>query len=193
MTKSTQMKTATFRSHVLGIGATFLIASASLAYGQSDPHHPEGLTPPAQGMQGPGGMMDGMIGGQGMMGMMRGRGMMGMMESCPMMGGTAHSEGRIAFLKAELAITDQQKGVWEAYAAAIKKNLEGMQGMRATMMKVMQAKSPVERLDAHIAAMEGRLGALKELKPALANLYSALSEEQKKKADELLTGMGCMM
>ena len=35
----------------------------------------------------------------GMMGMMRGGGMMGMMESC----GTAYSEGRIAFLKAELA------------------------------------------------------------------------------------------
>jgi hypothetical protein len=65
-----------------------------------------------------------------------------------------------------------------------------MQGMRAAMMKVMQA---VERLDAHIAAMEGRLGALRELKPDLATLYSALSEEQKKKAYELLTGMGCMM
>jgi hypothetical protein len=68
-----------------------------------------------------------------------------------------------------------------------------MQGMRATMMKDMEAKSPVERLDAHVVAMESRLAALKELKPALGNLYSALSENQKKKADELLTGMGCMM
>jgi hypothetical protein len=161
------------------------------ALAQSDPHHPEGevkQAAPAQEIPMGGGMM-----GSGMMGMMRGGGMMGMMEGCPMMGGTAHSEGRIAFLKAELAITDQQKGVWDAYAASIKKNVEGMQGMRATMMKVMQAKSPVERLDAHIGAMESRLGALKELKPALANLYLALSEEQKKKADELLTGMGCMM
>ena len=127
-------------------------------------------------------------------GMMQG-GMMGMMGNCPMMGGgaAAHAEGRIAFLKAELAITDQQKNAWEAYAAAIKKNLEGMQSMRETMMKVMQAKSPVERLDAHIAAMDSRVTALKELKPALADLYAALSDEQKKKADELLTGMGCMM
>jgi hypothetical protein len=193
MTKSTQMKTGTFRSHVLRIGATFLIASASLAYGQSDPHHPEGLTPPAQGMQGPGGMMDGMMGGQGMMGMMRGRGMMGMMESCPMKGGTAHADGRIAFLKAELVISDPQKAAWEAYAAAVKKNLEGMQGMRQTMMKVMQAKSPVERLDAHISAMDSRVNALKELKPALADPYASLSDDQKKKVDELLTGMGCMM
>lgn len=178
-------------SSVLAATAALLIACSAPAFPQSDPNYPGGgakEAAPAQEM--PGGMM----GGRGMMGMMmRGGGMMGMMESCPMMGGTAHSEGRIAFLKAELAITDQQKEVWDAYAAALKKNLEGMRGMRLAMMKVMQAKSPVERLDAHVAAMESRLAALRELKPALANLYSALSEEQRRKADELLTGMGCMM
>jgi len=57
----------------------------------------------------------------------------------------------------------------------------------------MQAKSPVERLDAHLAAMENRITVLRELKPSLADLYAALSEDQKKKADQLLTGMGCMM
>ena len=51
------------------------------------------------------------------------------------------------------------------------------------MVKVMEAKTPVERLDAHIAAMDGRLASLKEVKPALAALYGALSDEQKKKAD----------
>jgi hypothetical protein len=114
----------------------------------------------------------------------------GMMGGCSMMGAATHAEGRIAFLKAELAITDQQKDAWEGYAVSIKKNL---QGMRETMIKVMQANSPVERLDAQIAAMNGRLSALKELKPVLANLYGVLSEDQRKKADELLTGMGCMM
>ena len=128
-----------------------------------------------------------------------GRGMMGMMGDCPMMGmmmgadTSTFAEGRIAFLKAELAITDAQKAAWEAYAAALKKNLQGMQAMRQTMMKVMEAKTPTERLDAHIAAMDGRLASLKEVKPALAALYAALSDEQKKKADQILTGMGCMM
>jgi hypothetical protein len=131
-----------------------------------------------------------MMGGSGMTGMMMPGGTMG---GCSMMGAAAHAEGRIAFLKAELAITDQQKDAWEAYAASIKKNLQGMQGMRETMIKVMQAKSPVERLDAQIAAMDGRLSALKELKPVLASLYNALSEDQRKQADDLLTGMGCMM
>jgi hypothetical protein len=131
--------------------------------------------------------------GGGMMGgMMQGYGMMG---GCPMMGAgaAAHAEGRVAFLKAELAITDQQKGAWDAYAAAIKKNLAGMESMHETMMKIMQAKTPVERLDAHIAAMDARVASLKEIKPALAALYATLSDDQKKKADDLMTGMGCMM
>jgi len=138
-------------------------------------------------------MGPGMQMGPGTMGMMR------MMGDCPMMGmmmgadTSTFAEGRIAFLKAELAISDAQKGAWKAYAAALKNNLQGMQAMRQTMAKVMEAKTPVERLDAHIAAMEGRLASLKEVKPALAALYAALSDDQKKKADQVLTGMGCMM
>ena len=137
--------------------------------------------------------------GMGMRDMPMGRGMMGMMSDCPMMGmmmggdASTFAEGRIAFLRAELAITDAQKSVWETYAAALQKNLQGMQAMRQTMMKVMEAKTPVERLDAHVTAMDSRLASLKEVKPALTALYAALSTEQKKKADQILTGMGCMM
>ena len=107
------------------------------------------------GMMGDHDMMGRMMGG-----MMQDRGMMGMVGNCPMMGGSnpSYAEGRIAFLKAELSVTDQQKDAWDAYAAAIKKNLAGMQNMRETMMNMMQAKSPVERLDAHIAAMEVKSG-----------------------------------
>jgi len=133
-----------------------------------------------------------------MMGM-PGRGMMGMGD-CPMMGMMtggpempAFSEGRIAFLKAELAITPAQQAAWDAYAAALKKNFASMQGMRASMMTALEGKTPVERLDAHVAAMEGRQMALKEMRPVLSALYAALSDEQKKKADQILTVMGCMM
>ncbi len=137
--------------------------------------------------------------GMGIDGMPMGRGMMRVMGDCPMMGmmmgadTSTFAEGRIAFLKAELAITDAQKAAWEAYAGALKKNLQAMQAMRQTMMKVMEAKTPTERLEAHIAAMDGRLASLKEVKPALAALYAALGDEQKKKADQILTGMSCMM
>ena len=127
------------------------------------------------------------------------RGMMDMMAGCPMMGtstdGQASSfiEGRIAFLKAELAVTDAQKAAWDAYADVLKRNLQGMQGMSQMMKTVLEARTPVERLDAHLAAMETRIKTLQDVKPALAKLYEALSAEQKTKADDLLTGMGCMM
>jgi hypothetical protein len=153
------------------------------------------------------GMDHGMMMGQGP-GMQMGPGMMmgrgPMMGGCPMMGAMmgmgggddksqSFAEGRVAFLRAELAITSAQDGVWTAYADAVRKNLANMQVMHARMRDMMSATTPVARLDAHVAAMEGRLGALKEMRPALAALYDALSDEQKKKADALLTGMGCMM
>lgn len=158
---------------------------------------------PGGGMMGKGMMKDGKMGpgmmGQGMMGKgMMGGGMMG--GNCPMMGMMAgsddtetHASGRIAFIKAELGITEAQQPVFDAYAAALKKNLDGMHAMRATMMSSMQSGTPVERLEAHVKAMEGRLASLKEVKPALASLYDALDEQQKQKADKILIGMGCMM
>jgi hypothetical protein len=63
------------------------------------------------------------------------RGMMGVMQM------TRHSEGRVAFLKAEPAITNAQKTVWDAYAAAIKANLQSMQDMMQTMRAVFEAKT----------------------------------------------------
>jgi hypothetical protein len=160
----------------------FAMAAASLAQQpDADRGPPAGMSMMGQGM-GPGGMM----------------GMMG--AGCPMMGmmgrnedASTFAEGRIAFIKAELAITDAQKDVWEAYATALRKNLESMRQMRATMMGASRPASPVERLDLHISTMESRLQALKEVKPALSALYATLSEDQKKSSESLLTGMGCMM
>jgi len=132
-------------------------------------------------------------------GMMR-NGMMGQMmgENCPMRGmmmGDADgtfADGRIAFLKAELQITDEQSDVFDAYSSAMKSNLEGMHSMRGSMMSMDKTQSAVERLETHIGMMEGRLESLKSLQGPLEALYSALGEEQKSKANKLLTGMGCM-
>lgn len=147
-----------------------------------------------QNQMGPG-MMGGRHMGRGSMGrgpMMGGR-MMG--SGCGMMGesGETFIKGRIAFLRAELGITDTQKPLFEKYATAISENLESMQAMHQTMMASVTESSPVDRLETHLTMMESRLSALKKTKPALDALYAALDDEQKKKADRLLTGMGCMM
>ena len=180
---------------MIAAGAAGLIAIASLSIALPASAQKGGMGP---------GMMNGQGFGPGMMGPGYGPGMMGnygpgMMGGCGVMGATAEGQtstfaaGRIAFLKAELGITDAQKAAWDAYADKIKSNLSNMQGMRQTMKAVFDAKTPADRLDAQIAAMDSRVSALKEIKPALAKLYDALSSDQKKKADELLTGMGCMM
>jgi hypothetical protein len=67
-----------------------------------------------------------------------------------------------------------------------------MQGMHTSMMQAMQAGTALERLDARTKAMESMVESLKALRPATEKLYSALSDDQKKKAD-LLLGMGCCM
>jgi hypothetical protein len=137
-------------------------------------------------MMGQGGMMGpgagGMMGGCPMMGGMQGM----MMGSGPMM------EGGLAYQKAELGITEDQTAAWDDYAAAIKARGTTMQGMHADMMQAMQTGSVMARMDAHIKSMEAMVESLKALKPATEALYAVLSDEQKKKADQLLGG-GCGM
>ena len=157
------------------------------------------------GMMGPGMMGPGMMGpgytGSGMMGcpMMGGQGMTmgqmpmgyGMMGPGMMMTGPA-IEGRLAYLKAELGITDAQATAWNGYAMAIKARMTGMQGTHQAMMQAWQTGTATARLDAHTKAMETMVESLKALKPATEALYAVLSPEQKTKADQLL-GMGCCM
>lgn len=85
------------------------------------------------------GMMQGWGSGRGSgwgPGMMRegwGGSMMGW--GCPMMGysgegrAEAYVDGRLAFLKTELAITDAQAAPWDNYTRAIKQNFASMQGV----------------------------------------------------------------
>ena len=119
-------------------------------------------------------------------------GMMGdrMMANCPMMGGTPKTADAI---KTELGITDAQKSVWEGFAVAQLKAKVGVQEMQQSMKSMMDAKSPVERLDARLAALELHLNSVREFKLPLEALYSALTEEQKKKADTLLADVACRM
>ncbi len=149
---------------------------------------PGGMMGPGPGGmmgQGPGGMMGkGMMAGCPMMGGMGRHGMM--MDSVPMM------EGRLAYLKADLEITEAQTSAWEAYADAVRARHAAMQGMHAEMMQAMQTGSAMARMDAHIKAMESMVESLKALKPATEALYAVLTDEQKKQADQLLGG-GCGM
>jgi len=147
--------------------------------------HPGGA-PPSAVM--PGGGMAGANGGMPMMGMMR---MMMGQDGMAMM--TGHVEGRLAFLETELKITDAQLPLWNAVADAIRADAKTMGGMAEGMMGGMQTDTLPEKLAAREKIMTAHLEALRKFKAAVDPLYAALSDEQKKTADELLIGpMGMM-
>jgi hypothetical protein len=186
------------------IGTWQLSAPAQSA---EDPHHPtpeaaqaSPQTPPATppGMAGQLGMMSGP-----MMNMMSMMNMMQMMGGgyAPGMGMIDHVEGRISFLRTELKITDAQAGVWNNFATALRANAQTLGTARGAMMGQMrtgqqQGQTLAERLDAQERWFAARLDGTRAIKAAFTKLYEALSQDQKKAADELLAphmGMRMMM
>jgi hypothetical protein len=166
-----------------------LIAGTALAQQpQHDEHHPP--APPAAA--GPG-MPCGMAGAgdMPMMGMMR---MMMGRDGMSMMGAVArHVEGRLAFLKTELKITDAQLPLWNALADAMRANAKTMGDTAGGMMFGSQTAALPDELAMRERMMTAHLEALRKFKAAVDPLYAALSDEQKKTADELLIGpMGMM-
>ena len=133
------------------------------------------------GMMGFGGMGSWMMGGSGSAEAM-----------CSAMGG--HIEGRLAYIKAELKVTDAQEALWNAYAAAARDNAKIMVAHCTTMMGKHDSQvSLPDRLDQHEQLMAAHLEAVRALDKTLKPLYAALSDSQKKTADQLFWGpMGMM-
>ena len=161
--------------------AALLTAGIAGAAAQERPAMPQmmqGRSMPMMGGMEQGGMMPTM--GMGMMGM------------------TEHVEGRIAFLKTELKITDAQLPQWNAFADALRSNAKRMAEMRGTMMQGgMTGQAPPVNAPERFGRMEKMMTAMLETvrstKAALDPLYAVLSDEQKKMADTLLRGpMGMM-
>lgn len=193
---------------------------------EHDSHHPSdssksGPAPavpaPSAGQPGMGAPQGGM-GGMPMMGMMKGMmnnmpmmNMMNMMETMqaakmmgPGMGGMAtidRVEGRIAFLRAELKITDGQANAWNSFADALRVNAKKLGEIRVSMMgRPGDAQQPAltmtDRLDRQEQWLLARLEGTRAMKSAFAKLNETLSDEQKKAANELLAphmGMMAMM
>ncbi len=107
----------------------------------------------------------------------------------------SHLDGRLAYIKAELKITEAQEPLWKAYADAARDNANGMVGHCTTMMSPKGAAglSLPDRLDLHEQFMAAQLDALRAMNKALKPLYAALSDDQKKIADQMFWGpMGMM-
>jgi hypothetical protein len=174
--------------------ATALLLLGAVASQAQDTHHPQPpgaattqmpVAPPANS----GGTTQGV---SQMMPMMAPGGMMG--GIMPMLDMVDHVDGRLAFLKAELKITDAQMPAWSKFAEAMRVNAAAMRENHAAMMppQGMSAHLPT-RLELAEKMMSGHLDALRRIKTAVEPLYAVLSDEQKETADELLGSPHGMM
>ena len=131
-------------------------------------------------------------------------------------GGPGHIDGKIAYLKTELKITDAQAAQWATFEQALRQNADAakarMEKMRADFQKrraerqaQAQAQgqnqaqgqrparpqvSAVDQIQRRIDAMKTRETEQERVLTALKPLYASFSPEQKQVADQLLAGHG---
>jgi hypothetical protein len=171
---------------VVSLAAASLILAGS-ALAQQPPAEPQA---PARGQ--PGTMMC-----PGMMGL----GMMGHGDWAPWMMGPgrhhgvmmapgmiqAFAEGKLAFLKSWLSITEAQSGPWNTFADAVRAQAKSIaESQQKRMPATGQEWTLPQWVDVHLQTMEEHLAAMKKIKPALEALYQALTPEQRQKADQLI-------
>jgi LTXXQ motif family protein len=98
-----------------------------------------------------------------------------------------HVEGHIAFLKAELGITDAQAPLWDKVAAAMREDVAQMNAAMTQAHSNPQApETALTRLEARARFTALRAEGEARFLAAFRPLYGALSPEQQKTADELL-------
>lgn len=96
-------------------------------------------------------------------------------------------DGRLAFIKAELKISDQQMPLWNVFAGTVRANAKAVNERRELMYSARWEQKPLpERLDTQEKILASRLEALRKTSIALKPLYAALDDQQKKVADMLL-------
>lgn len=114
---------------------------------------------------------------------MRG-GMPGMAAGPSMVDMTDRIEGRIAFLRAELRITDTQASAWNTFADALRSSRTHL--IEARQQLSQPYTKPADRLEQYERHLSARLEALKLARTSLAQVYNSLDEAQKRTADELV-------
>jgi hypothetical protein len=139
---------------------------------------------PAAAQGGPGGMMEDRGWGMGWGGPW-GRGADGMLDRV---------EGRLAFIKTELKITEAQAPAWNQLAESIRTAAKRHnERMKAAFGREEKAKTLPERLEVQEQLVSARLDEIKQIKGSLNNLYAVLSDAQKTEADDVVLPMAGMM
>lgn len=152
--------------------------------GGAMPGMPAGSTAPPNGMAGPGVTMQMPPAMMQMMSMMMGQ----MAKMQPPAAPLDRVEGRIAFMRAELGVTDAQAPSWDQFAQALRAARGHLveAGQALAVSQNGQASSP-SRLEAYEHHLSMRLDSLRGARESFQRLYATLSPAQKQTADELVT------
>ncbi len=171
---------------------TFALAAAVPALAQQAPaaeqdheaHHPAEPSAPVQPQRAPGGM-----GGQGMDMMQMMQRMMAMqgMHGPSAMQAFQRLDGQLAYVQAELRLTDAQRPAWDAFATAFRDASGKLrQAYAPPARQAGQRPTASELLDRRIAQLSAQLEATRTVSAAARPLYAALTSPQKRSADELV-------
>ena len=106
---------------------------------------------------------------------------------------TRHTEGRIAFLHAELAITPAQETAWPAFADALRKNATALKTVAGDDHGHDPESGVVGALLVKQHQLERQLDGLVAINAALGPLAALLSKHQRGILDELLPHVGGLM
>lgn len=109
-------------------------------------------------------------------------------------------DARLAFLKTELKITEEQSTDWDKMAETISTSVKAHGETMADMFRQLQdgtyLKSALPaRLEFQEKHMSAQLEEIKKVKAAVETLYDVLDDDQKKAADAMvlpMMGMGMM-
>jgi hypothetical protein len=167
----------------------------SEAQAQATPPAPPTIVPPQPGRPATSGMgmMPGPDGQPGMMGgdmgqmMQMMQRMMAMRAGAGMMRHLDRIDAHLAYARAALHITDAQAPQWNAFAEAARTAAQGLrQALAPAVQAAGQPLSAPEQLERHAVLLSAQLEATRAMARAAKPLYDALSDEQKRTANELM-------
>jgi hypothetical protein len=94
-----------------------------------------------------------------------------------------HMESRIKELQDTLKITDAQGKLWDNLTQVMRENAKEMDALTEDRDKSAKTMNAVEQLKFHSQLIETHLNQIKKFIPPFEELYTSMSDEQKKSAD----------
>ena len=101
----------------------------------------------------------------------------------------ARQAGMLAFAEVRLGITDAERPAWTKFAAAVKASSAPIKQLCTSTVGQPEPKTLPDHLHRLEAMESARLEQLRQITPAVEELYGTLNAKQKEMADHLVEGM----